>query len=140
MLGIPQAITAVSTMLDTAIERIWPDPIESEKLNIEKLRMAISRELTSMQGQLEANIQAAKHPSVFVAGARPFILWVCGGSLAYAALIEPILRFIASIVFGYTGVFPILNLDIITTTLFGLLGLSGYRMVEKIKGVSRETL
>ncbi len=36
--------------------------------------------------QMDLNLQEAKHKSVFVAGWRPFIGWVCGCALAYGKL------------------------------------------------------
>ena len=140
MFDIPAAITATTNMISGIVDRIWPDPNESEKNAIERLKVMVAQEMASLKGQLDANIVAAKHGSVFVAGARPFILWVCGGALAYSTLIEPIMRFVAQVCFGYIGDFPVLNTEIVNTALFGLLGLGGYRTFEKVKGVSRETL
>jgi hypothetical protein len=37
--------------------------------------------------------------------------------------------------FGKTVVFPVLDLGTLATLLFGMLGLSGMRTVEKVNGV-----
>ena len=140
MVGIPAAVAAASNMINGIIERIWPDPNEAEKNAIERLKVGVQAEMTALNGQLTANIEAAKHASVFVAGARPAIIWICGFGLAYASIIEPLIRFIAQVIFGYQGDFPLINTSITTDMLFGLLGLGGYRTIEKVKGVSRETL
>lgn len=87
--------------------------------------------------QIGVNTEEAKSTNWFVAGGRPFILWVCGIALAYASLIEPIARFIAKVSFGYTGEFPVIDTDLTMQLLYGLLGLGGMRTYEKIKGVAR---
>ena len=43
--------------------------------------------------QTKINEAEASHRSVFVAGWRPFIGWVCGIGLGYAVFLEPLLRF-----------------------------------------------
>jgi hypothetical protein len=87
--------------------------------------------------QIGVNNTEAASTNWFVAGGRPFILWVCGVSLAYASLIEPIARFVAKVAFGYTGEFPVIDTDLTMQVLFGLLGLGGLRTFEKLKGVAR---
>jgi hypothetical protein len=74
-------------------------------------------------------------PSVFVNGWRPFVGWVCGWAFAYHFIVEPSLAFVFATL-GYPVVLPEFNLDELTTVLFGLLGLSGLRTYEKVKGVA----
>ncbi len=140
MFDIPSAITATAIAISRIADKIWPDPNEAEKNAIARLKVQVQAEMEQRKGQMDANVEAAKHPSVFVAGARPFILWICGAALAYSAVLEPIMRLLATVVFGYTGDFPVLDNEVVRTTLFGLLGLGGYRTFEKIKGVSRDNL
>ena len=59
-------------------------------------------------------------------------------TLAYAAVIEPIARFVATVSFAYAGPFPVIDTDLTMQVLLGLLGLGAYRSVEKIKGVARQ--
>jgi hypothetical protein len=81
--------------------------------------------------QVELNKIGAAHRSVFVAGARPFILWVCGVGLAFSFLINPILQWAS----GDPG--PELPTDIIMELVLGMLGLAGLRTVEKLTGVAK---
>ena len=68
-----------------------------------KAELALMKELNKPHHlQALTNIKASSHSSVFVAGARPFVLWVCGFAFAYATIIEPILRFVATMA-GYAG-------------------------------------
>jgi len=91
-----------------------------------------------MGGQVEINKIEAASPSLFVSGGRPFVVWVCAFALAYAAVIEPIARFVATVGFAYAGPFPVIDTDLTMQVLLGLLGLGAYRSVEKIKGVARQ--
>ncbi len=81
--------------------------------------------------QIDVNKEEAKSGSLFVAGARPFIMWVCGFAFAYAAILEPLFRFIAAVIFGYLGVFPVIDTYLTMQVMFGILGLGALRTYEK---------
>lgn len=125
---INTGIGQVADLATTVINKIWPDKSEQEK-------QELAAALTVIQGQLEINKVEAGSQSIFVAGWRPFIGWICGVSLAYAALLEPLMRFIAKVAFSYTGEFPAIDHDITMQVLLGLLGLGAYRSYERVKGV-----
>jgi len=139
-------ISALLNVGELAIKRIWPDP---EKQAEEQRKLAeiaqtgelaqLNAHVTSLTGQLEINKMEAQHKSIFVAGWRPFCGWVGGFGLAYAAVIEPVMRFAASM-FGYSGSFPVLDTAITMQVLFGMLGLGAYRTYEKQKGVQSDSL
>ena len=86
--------------------------------------------------QISVNTEEAKSASLFVSGWRPYVGWVCGHALCYVAILEPIARFVAEVVFAYTGKFPEIDTTITMQVLFGLLGLGGMRTYEKSKGVA----
>jgi hypothetical protein len=94
----------------------------------------LKAESDSKQGQIAINLEEAKSSSIFNSGWRPFIGWVCGFSLAYAAVFDPFIRFVAQVIFAYNGIFPIINTEITLQVLVGILGLGGYRTYEKVKG------
>jgi len=129
----------------TAIEKIWPDPSKraEELFKLEKLKQdgdlaKLQAEVSLMLGQIEINKVEAQHPSVFVAGARPAVMWIGAFGLAYAAVLEPIARFMARVVFEYAGDFPVLDTTITMQVLFGILGLGAYRTYEKTKEVQTD--
>ena len=80
--------------------------------------------------QTKINEAEATHRTVFVAGWRPFIGWVCGLGLLYAVFIEPLLRFVFTVK-GWTIEFPKIDTTITMQVLFGMLGLVGARSYEK---------
>ncbi len=121
-------IGAVGNILDNLFTS------KDEKLTHEEIRMRINQEPLMIQNEI--NKIEAGHRSVFVAGWRPFIGWVCGLSLAYVSIFEPIARFIATLR-GYMGVFPVIDTTITNQILMAMLGFGVYRSVEKIKGVSK---
>ena len=82
--------------------------------------------------QALANTTAAQHRNVFVAGARPFLMWVCGLGFLFAFVINPILQWLAPEVGA-----PELPLDAMLELTIAMLGLAGLRTAEKIKGVSK---
>lgn len=118
------------------IDRLWPDPTQAAAAKLELLKMQQSGDLAVMTGQLEINKIEAGSTNLFVSGWRPFIGWVCGISLTYAAIIEPVSRFIAKVVFSYTAEFPVIDTTLTLQILLGLLGLAGMRSWEKKEGVA----
>jgi hypothetical protein len=128
-------ITAGIDLLGKVIDRVLPNKVEADKAKAELLVMQTKGELDQLVGQLDINKIEAGHQSVFVAGWRPFIGWVCGIALAYAALFEPIMRFVAKVGFAYNGEFPVIDHDITMQVLLGLLGLGAYRTYERVQGV-----
>jgi len=69
--------------------------------------------------QTAINEMEAKHRTIFVAGWRPFIGWVCGIALAYNFIIRDMLVW-------YMGVEtapPALQMEHLMTVLVGMLGL-----------------
>lgn len=118
------------------IDRLFPDPTKAAEAKLELLKMQQSGDLAVMTGQLEINKIEAGSTNLFVSGWRPFIGWVCGISLTYAAIIEPLSRFIAKVVFSYTAEFPVIDTTLTLQILLGLLGLAGMRSWEKKEGVA----
>ncbi len=91
-----------------------------------------SSELQGLIEQLKINQVEAAHKSAFVAGWRPATGWICAVGLGYNVLLAPIISFVAGI--------PVPSADpgVLYPVLLGMLGLTGARSVEKMKGVSRE--
>ena len=86
--------------------------------------------------QAVANIEGAKHRSIFVAGWRPAIGWVAALGLGYQYLVLPF----AGLINAYLKLpaeLPNLESDQLMTLVLALLGLGGMRTFEKFKGVSK---
>lgn len=138
-------LTGLGGVFDFAgkiIDKLFPDPAQKAQAQLELLKMQQSGELAKLaaetdiaKAQIAVNQEEAKSSSLFIAGGRPFILWVCGVAFAYATIGEPVARFIASVIFHYTGAYPVIDTMLTLQILFGLLGLGGMRTFEKVKGV-----
>jgi hypothetical protein len=87
--------------------------------------------------QIDVNKAEASHKSLFVAGWRPFVGWVCAGALAYHFILQPILVFAIS-VYGISITLPEFDMGSLMTILMGMLGLGGLRTLEKVQKVSRD--
>ena len=115
-----QPIEAVGNVFDKLFTS------DDEKLQaqavLEKLRQHPS------ELQIELNKIEAAHKSVFVAGWRPFIGWVCGAGLAFTFILNPIIQWKT----GSPG--PELPVDIMTELVLALLGLGALRTAEKFGG------
>lgn len=123
------------------IERLFPDPAKAEAAKLELLKMQQSGELAELaaatdlaKAQIGVNLEEAKNASLLVSGWRPMVGWVGAFALGYAAILEPFARFIAQVGFQYNGPFPVIDTDITMQVLFGILGLGGYRTIERVKG------
>ena len=129
--------TAGFDLIKTGLDKFFPDADLELKGKLEAAASEINNSYQLQLSQLEINKVEASSVNWFVSSWRPFIGWICGVSLLYAALVEPIARFIATVLFTYTGLFPIINTELTLQILLGLLGLAGMRSYEKSKGVTK---
>ncbi len=110
------------------------DLVKMKQLDLDFQKFMAENNIKLDLAQLDVNKEEAKSTNWFVAGWRPGIGWVCGFALAYVAVLEPIVRFFAQVVFSYGGEFPIIDTTITMQVLLGILGLGAMRSTEKIKG------
>ena len=91
------------------------------------------------KGQIEVNKEQAKHPSIFVSGARPAIMWVCCLGLLWQFFIGPVLTWTTGIWFP-DMVPPQLEVEGLITLVMSLLGHGAMRSFEKSKNIARDNL
>lgn len=129
-------LTDLIAPVTALVGKFIPDKDQANRLAHELATMADKQHHGAMMAQVEVNKVEAAHPSLFVSGWRPYIGWVCGMAMTFNYLFVPI---VGPIVAAYTEVdFKPLDLTTMMPILFGLLGLGGMRMAEKIKGVARK--
>jgi len=121
---IAEPVEAVGNVIDKLFtsdeERVQAEII---KRKLEMKPALVQAEITKVQ---------VSHRSMFVAGARPFLMWVCGSGLAFAFIINPVLEWLMPEVGK-----PTLPLDAMMEFVLAMLGLAGMRTVEKLKGVAK---
>ena len=122
-------IGAVADLATGIIGKIWPD-----KTAQQQAELAAAVQL--VQAQMDVNKTEAASPSVFVGGARPFVMWVCATGCAWNWVLLPVSKF-ACAAFGHPIEFSSADLAEMMPILMGMLGLGGLRTLEKIQGVAR---
>jgi hypothetical protein len=136
-------LKAVTGPIMEGVLRFIPD----KNKRAEAEEMFNSQMLTALtglvEGQLRINEKEASHASIFVAGWRPFIGWVCGTALVWNFIVQPLLLWVAYLMpeLGLDlSSAPKLDTDELMTVLLGMLGLGGLRTYEKKLGVSRKSV
>jgi hypothetical protein len=129
---IPAVLRAGLEILDKVIPDADAKNRAKEAFQSEILKIAAAE----AQAQGDVNRIEAAHPNLFVSGWRPFCGWVAGCGFAWATLGQPVFSWLYSIITHEPPPVIALPLDILMTTMLGLLGLGSLRTLEHIKGVS----
>lgn len=133
---IRQALTPILE----GVLRFIPDKNERAKAR-EQFEMQMLGAMAGLvQGQLEINKEQAKHSSIFVAGARPFLLWVCGFAFAWQYIGQPMIHWAFLVWLPETAAPPMLEIGPLMSLTLGMLGLGGLRTYEKRLGIARSSL
>jgi len=122
----------VTGLLDKFIE----DKDQKNALAHEIATLAEKQAHEAAMAQVAVNQAEAKHRSIFVAGWRPFVGWICAVALGWHFVLAPLVLFIANA----AGVFveiPQFDMDSLMTVLLGMLGLGGLRTYEKKAGLTK---
>lgn len=137
-------LTGLGSVFDFAgkvVDKLFPDPVQKAQAQIELFKLQQSGDLAKFaaetditKAQIAVNQEEAKSTNMFIAGGRPFIMWVCGVAFAYVSIGEPVARFVLTVLYHYQGAFPVIDTSITMQVLLGLLGLGVMRTTEKIKG------
>ncbi|MGB1875792.1 MAG: 3TM-type holin [Rhodospirillaceae bacterium] len=128
----------VTGLLDKFIE----DKDQKNALAHEIATLATKQAHEAAMAQAQANVESAKHSSLFVAGARPAIMWICALGLMTNFFLLPLAEW-GTAVWAPQIILPdfdqLQSGELMTLTL-SLLGLGGMRSWEKSKGVARSNL
>jgi len=115
---------AVSSIAETA--RGVADVVDKFKAAFQTVMARMAQE--PGLAQVEINKIGAAHRSLFIAGWRPAVGYICALGLAFVFLVNPIVQWLT----GDPG--PAMPTDIMLELVIGMLGLSGLRTVEKLTG------
>jgi len=133
---IPAIVTALLPALGTLVDRLIPDRAAAEKAKAEMEAELIRASNEAAMAQVEVNKIEAGHSSVFVAGWRPSIGWVCAAGLAWAFVVAPVASW-ALLVLGVKAELPAIQFDHLFELVLAMLGIGGLRTFEKLRGVAR---
>tara|TARA_A100000172_G_C3019966_1_gene102781 strand:+ start:594 stop:977 length:384 start_codon:yes stop_codon:yes gene_type:complete len=123
---VSQLVGPVTGLLDKFIE----DKDQKAALAHEIATMSEKHAHEALKGQLEVNKVEAAHKSLFVAGWRPAIGWVCALGLFYNVILANIIGIWIDV--------PEVDTTLLVPVMMGMLGIGAMRSYEKVKGVSRE--
>ena len=153
----------ISSIIDvgiTLIDKLFPDKdkaeLEKQKLRnlndaaaiaakVKELEAIYELALQTDKNQTTINKAEAKRDSLFIAGWRPFIGWICGIAVAFNFLLTPIINQLLTVLYNYGSIEKLtlitsLDMSELWTVLLGMLGLGGLRTYEKLKHVARKRL
>ena len=140
-------LSAAFDLGKSVIERIWPDANKraEEIRKLEELKQngdlaKLQAEVQLLLAQAETNKIQAQHKSLFVAGARPFIIWICGIGLGFQYILHPILTWVWYF-WAFKGLPPdSLDMSIMMPLLLGMLGLGTMRSFDKSRGTQTDSI
>jgi hypothetical protein len=125
--GVVDAASGVANIVDKFVET------EEEKKAAEIILMKTQQEPDKWQAL--CNQIEARHRSMFVAGWRPFIGWICGIGIGCHFVFFPVIHWGAAL-FGKTLNMPELAFGELMTLVISLLGLGATRTYEKKNGLT----
>ena len=125
----------VGPIVNKFVDRI-PDGNERARAKESLERELVEAANSAMLAQTEINAVEAQHKSIFVAGWRPFIGWVCGVGIAWSMVVQPVAQW-AMIAWGDGTELPTIDTSYLMELVTAMLGMSGLRTFEKMRGVAR---
>lgn len=137
---------AVINKVGDLLSKVLPDKAAAAaavaQLQMLQAQGALTQELTELaaitSAQTDVNKVEAASASIFIAGWRPFVGWVCGVALGVSSIVAPLFTWLATLA-GHPVAFPVLTDPLLQATLAGMLGLGHVsRTIEKIQGVAAQ--
>ena len=134
-MGILDLLPSISAVVQKVLDFI-PDPNKRAEAAEAYQRALLDAQTKEAADQRETNKVEATSASVFVAGWRPAIGWVCALALSFQYLLKPLLTWAGGIWWPQLPALPGLD-DSLWQLMFGMLGLGGLRTIEKTKGITK---
>lgn len=134
-------LAALIPILGTVLDKLIPDRAQADAAKLQLLDLAAKQDVALLEAvarMTEAtaatNTAEAQNADRFTSRWRPAIGYVLGMALAYTYIVGPVLNGAAAIWWPEARV-PALQLDDnLWELVLGMLGLSGWRSLEKIRG------
>ena len=139
----PLLLGGLFDLAGKVFDKIFPDPQQAAAAKLEMFKLQQAGELKVLEsqtalatGQMEINKVEAASDNIFKSGWRPAVGWICVFGLFYQFVFLPFATFFLAL-YEVRAVMPAMDLNTLMTLLFGLLGLGGYRTIEKLKGATK---
>lgn len=139
-LNIDTPWTAAASVVNGLIDRFVPNPAEAAKEKADAQARLDAQQLATLQAsvavdvaQATTNTAEAQSSNRWDSGWRPGAGWTCVAGLLYAVLLQPILSWVMGAIAHWPAA-PVVNIEILITLLFALLGVSTQRTIERLNG------
>ena len=135
--GIGDTITSVSTLLTSAIDKIWPNPNDKAKAEAIAITAAADAAVKQLQAAQAVMLAEAQSADPWTSRARPsfmyviYILLLCSLPMGVIYAISPTLA--ADLTAGVKAWFDSIPKDIVDLFQWVMLGYVGGRSWEKVK-------
>lgn len=130
-------IPSLMPVLGEVLDRVIPDKAAADKAKLEMETKLLEAVTAQNIAQSATNQEEAKHRSIWVAGWRPAIGWVCAAGLAWNFLGYQLTLWVLALVGRLDVYVPLFGGDNLMELTFAMLGLAGLRTYEKFKGVTK---
>lgn len=139
--GIDDAISSVSTLINTAVDRIWPSPTEENAAKVSLLKATTDAAVLQLQAANAVMLAEASSADPWTSRARPSFMYVIYVVILFGLPMGVLSAFApetaTNIAHGFQA-----WLNAIPDSLWGLfgtgyLGYSASRTWEKVKGVTK---
>lgn len=128
-----EAVTSVADTVASGLDSLFTS--DDERLTHQEVLERLRQQ--PYLAQIQLNTVEAGHRTIFVAGWRPFIGWVCGSGIAYHFIAQPLLTWVMAIGWPEVIAPPPLDFAPLMTLVMSLLGLGAMRTAEKARGLTR---
>ncbi len=126
--------TALLDFGSKVLDKFFPNADDAAKAKAALAEQMLQGAFAEDLAQIAVNVEEAKSTDKYTSRARPTIMWICAGGLAYATVVLPVFEFFAKVVFGYEGDFPMIDWALLSQVMIGILGLGAMRSFDKAKG------
>lgn len=140
---------SVVPVIGSLLDKLIPDKDAREKVEARLKEISLSGELERDIAQIRANMMEGSHHSIFVAGWRPWIGWICGTSILLGAIVKIFLPALIVVISAFTDGdtsrlqalldgLKTVDVSFFYPIVLGMLGLGGMRSYEKRHGVNHK--
>jgi hypothetical protein len=136
--GILDAVAPIVQKLLSFI----PDPQQKAAAQLALIQAEQAGEFKQIDAQLQINLAQAEvnkteaaSASLFRAGWRPAVGWICASAVGVQYVVAPLGSWVVSLWTGRAITFPTLDLSTLMPLLLGMLGLTAARSYEKVNGL-----
>ena len=126
MIGILSSLLPVATKI---IDRVVPDKNAAKKAKLDMQKELTTAFNKANLAQIETNKIQAAHPSIFVSGARPAIMWICAFGLGWQFVFQPVAVWVLALTDSGVAL-PIIETEGLMSLTLALFGLCGKRSFE----------